>query len=158
MLRSNLTEQEPEWLWKLYMLLVEIEAVFRSFKNDLQVRPIYHSVERRMEGRIFVSFLAYCLWVTLKQRLSALASGLTPRSALEQLAGVRMLDVEMPTTDGRRLVMSRYTQPEAGVRLLLQQLKLALPEQPPPRLRAERKLDLPVAGCSEDLSGRPLEK
>lgn len=72
-LRSNLTEQEPAWLWKLYMLLVEMESVFRTFKNDLHGRPIYHSVERRVKAHSFVSFLAYCWWVTLKQRLAALA-------------------------------------------------------------------------------------
>jgi len=140
------------------MLLVEIEGVFRTFKNDLHVRPIYHSLEGRVEAHIFVSFLAYCLWVTLKQRLTALAPGLTPRQALDQLAGVQMLDVVMPTTDGRTLVLSRYTQPDTGVRLLLQQLKLALPEQPPPRLSAARKLDAPAGQCSEDLLRSAPEK
>jgi hypothetical protein len=158
LLRSNLTEQEPEWLWKLYMLLVEIEGVFRTFKNDLHVRPIYHRVEDRVEAHIFVSFLAYCLWVTLKQRLKALAPGLTPRQALDALAGMQMLDVVMPTTDGRQLTLSRYTQPEPSVRLLLQQLQLALPEQPPPRLDPAGKLETPKGGCSEDLSGTAPEK
>lgn len=140
------------------MLLVEIEGVFRAFKNDLHVRPIYHRVETRVEAHIFVSFLAYCLWVTLKQRLQALAPGLTPRQALDALAGVQMLDVVMPTTCGRQLTLSRHTQPEPGVRLLLQQLKLALPEQPPPRLDAAGKLEVPETGCSEDLAGPPAEK
>ena len=140
LLRSNLSEKEPEWLWKLYILLVEIEAVFKSFKGDLGLRPIYHSVEPRVEAHIFVCFLAYCLQVTLKQRLSALAPGLTPRAVLETLAGVQMLDLEVPTTDGRWLVMSRYTQPEKAVALLLAQLKMKLPEQPPPRLSTEKKL------------------
>jgi transposase len=140
LLRSNLSDQEPEWLWKLYMLLVEIEAVFKSFKNDLGLRPIYHSVELRVEAHIFVCFLAYCLHVTLKQRLSALAPGLTPRAVLETLAGVQMLDLEVPTSDGRWLVMSRYTQPDQAVELLLGRLQLKLPEQPPPRLSRERKL------------------
>jgi len=140
LLRSNLSDQQPEWLWKLYMLLVEIEAVFKSFKNDLSLRPIYHSVEPRVEAHIFVCFLAYCLHVTLKQRLRGLAPGLTPRAALETLAGVQMLDLEVPTSDGRWLVMSRYTQPDKAVDLLLRQLNLKLPEQPPPRLSADRKL------------------
>lgn len=140
LLRSNLSDKEPEWLWKLYMLLVEIEAVFKSFKNDLGLRPIYHSVAPRVEAHIFVCFLAYGLQVTLKQRLSALAPGLTPRAVLETLAGVQMLDLEVPTTDGRWLVMSRYTRPEPAVALLLARLKLKLPEQPPPRLSAEKKL------------------
>ena len=153
LLRSHLTQDEPAWLWKLYMLLVEIEGVFRTFKHDLQVRPLYHSLEARVEAHIFVSFLAYCLWVTLKQKLRPLAPGLTPRQALDQLAGVQMLDVELPTTDGRRLTLSRYTQPEPAVRLLLQQLKLTLPEQPPPRLSAAQQLDLPAGKCREDLAG-----
>ena len=140
LLRSNLSDKEPEWLWKLYMLLVEIEAVFKSFKNDLGLRPIYHSVEARVEAHIFVCFLAYCLSVTLRQRLTALAPGLTPRAVLETLAGVQMLDLEMPTSDGRWLVMSRYTQPDKAVELLRVRLKLQLPEQPPPRLSAQRKL------------------
>jgi len=140
LLRSNLSEKEPEWLWKLYMLLVEIEGVFKSFKNDLGLRPIYHSVQPRVEAHIFVCFLAYCLQVTLRQRLNGLAPGLTPRAVLETMAGVQMLDVELPTSDGRWLVMSRYTQPEKAVELLLGQLKMKLPEQPPPRLSAQRTL------------------
>jgi hypothetical protein len=140
LLRSNLSDKEPAWLWKLYMLLVEIEAVFKSFKNDLGLRPIYHSTEGRVEAHIFICFLAYCLQVTLRQRLNALAPGLTPRAVIETLAGVQMLDLEMPTSDGRWLVMSRYTQPDKAVELLLARLKLQLPDQPPPRLSAERKL------------------
>jgi len=158
LLRSNLTQDEPAWLWKLYMLLVEIEGVFRTFKHDLHVRPLYHSLQARVEAHIFVSFLAYCLWVTLKQKLRPLAPGLTPRQALDQLAGIQMLDVEMPTTDGRTLTLSRSTQPDSGVRLLLQQLKLNLPEQPPPRLSARQTLELPPGQCSEDLCGPPPGK
>ena len=101
LLRSNLSDKEPQWLWKLYMLLVQIEAVFRCFKNDLGIRPLYHQNDARVEAHIFVCFQAYCLWVTLQQRLRPLAPGLTPRQALDQLAKVQMLDVEIPTTDGR---------------------------------------------------------
>jgi hypothetical protein len=141
LLRSNLTDKEPEWLWKLYMLLVQIEAVFRSFKNDLGIRPIFHQKESRVEAHIFVCFQAYCLYVTLQKRLAALAPGLTVRQALDQLGGVQMLDVSLPTTDGRVLLMSRYTQPEPAVRLLLGRLGLSLPEQSPPRLSAARTLE-----------------
>jgi hypothetical protein len=140
LLRSNRSDQEPAWLWKLYMRLVEIEAVFKSFKNDWGLRPIYHSVEARVEAHIFVCFLAYCLQVTRRQRLTALAPGLTPRAVLETLAGVQMLDLEVPTSDGRWLAMSRYTQPDKAVELLLARLQLQPPEQPPPRLSAHHKL------------------
>jgi hypothetical protein len=78
--------------------------------------------------------------VTLKQRLKALAPGPTPRAALETRAGVQMLDLEPPTSDGRWLVMSRHTRPEKAVELLLGRLQMKLPKQPPPRLSVERKL------------------
>lgn len=141
LLRTNLTRKEPEWLWKLYMLLVQIEAVFRSFKNDLKLRPVYHQLGRRVEAHIFVCFLAYCLYLLLQKKLAALAPGLTVRQALDQLSSVQMLDVEIPTTDGKTLTMSRYTQPDKTVQLLLSQLKMQLPEQSPPRLSAGNKLE-----------------
>jgi transposase len=143
LLRSNLSDKEPEWLWKLYMLLVQIEAVFRCFKNDLGIRPIYHQNDARVEAHIFVCFQAYCLWVTLQQRLRPLAPGLTPRQALDQMAGVQMLDLKIPTTDGRLLQLTRYTQPDDAVQLLLQRLGKSLPEQPPPRLISPEKMELP---------------
>jgi transposase len=134
LLRSNLSGQEPKQAWELYILLVEIEAVFRSFKNDLGIRPIYHQLEARVDAHIFVCFQAYCLYVTLKHWLKPLASGLTPRQALEEFAKVQMLDVVFPTTDRRKLVMSRYTQPDDGLRLLMARMKKEFGEQPPPKL------------------------
>jgi hypothetical protein len=85
-------------------------------------------------NHIFIAFLAYCLQITLQRRLHALAPGLTARSALEKFAAVQMIDVHLPTTDGRELLLTRYTQPEPELRLLIQQLKLQLPPQPPPRI------------------------
>lgn len=139
LLRTNLSDKEPGYLWELYMLLVEIEAVFRNFKNDLGIRPVYHQVEPRVDAHIFVCFQAYCLYVTLKHWLKPLASGLTSRQALEQFAKVQMLDVVFPTTDGRKLVMSRYTQPDDGLKLLMARMKKEFGEQPPPKLEASGK-------------------
>jgi transposase len=147
LLRTNLSDKEPEWLWQLYMLLVRIEGVFRCFKNDLGIRPVYHQNDARVEAHIFVCFQAYCLWVTLQERLRPLAPGLTPRQALDQLAGIQMLDVELPTSDGRRLKLSRYTQPDQATQLLLQRLGKNLPEQPPPKLSSAVKMDLNPGGC-----------
>ena len=147
LLRTNLSDKEPEWLWQLYMLLVRIEGVFRCFKNDLGIRPVYHQNDARVEAHIFVCFQAYCLWVTLQERLRPLAPGLTPRQALDQLAGIQMLDVELPTSDGRRLKLSRYTQPDQATELLLQRLGKNLPEQPPPKLSSAVKMDLNPGGC-----------
>jgi hypothetical protein len=136
LLRTNLTGEDPEVLWDRYMQLTQIEAAFKCLKSDLGIRPIYHQVEQRVEAHILVAFLAYCLLVTLKQRLQAHAPGLTPRAALDKLAAVQMLDVWFPTTDGRWLIMPRHTEPEAEQALLLHKLKLKLPPQPPPRIKA----------------------
>jgi len=122
-------------LWERYLQLSEIEAAFKTLKSDLQLRPIRHHLELRIEAHILVCFLAYCLSVTLRKRLEAHAPGLTPRAVLETLSGILMLDVHVPLADGRELVMPRYTQPEAEHRLVLEKLGWDLPPQPPPRIR-----------------------
>lgn len=135
LLRSNLVSEDPAVLWERYVQLTQIEAAFKAMKSELGIRPIYHQLGHRVEAHIFVAFLAYCLLVTLKNRLQALAPGLTPKATLEKLATIQMLDVYLPTTDGRWLVMPRYTQPEPDQAILLHRLKLELPQQPPPRIK-----------------------
>jgi transposase len=136
LLRTNLSGREPAQLWQFYIQLVEIEAAFKNLKDDLQLRPIYHQLQQRVEAHIFVAFMAYCLQVTLRARLRPVAGGLTPRAVLDKFAAIQMLDVKFPTTDGRTLILSRYTEPDTDQKLLLEQLKLALPPQPPPRITA----------------------
>ncbi|HEY5707084.1 MAG TPA: IS1634 family transposase [Terrimicrobiaceae bacterium] len=140
LLRTNLCKHDPVELWSFYIQLVEIEAVFKNLKDDLSLRPFFHRREDRIEAHIFVAFLAYCLQVTLRARLRALAPGLTPRAVLEKFAAIQMLDVHFPTTDGRTLILSRYTQPEADQKILLEQLRLQLPAQPPPRITSKGTL------------------
>jgi transposase len=136
LLRTNMVAEDPRVLWDRYMQLTQIEAAFKCLKSELGIRPIYHQLEHRVEAHILVAFLAYCLSVTLKYRLRAHAPGLTPRAVLDKLAAIQMLDVSLPTTDGRCLTMPRYTEPEPDVALMLHQLKLTLPNQPPPRITA----------------------
>jgi len=136
LLRTNLTEHDPAKLWTYYLQLVAVEEAFKNLKGDLDIRPIFHQDQQRIEAHIFIAFLAYCLHVTLKRRLHALAPGLTPRSVLEKFAAIQMIDVHVPTTDGRELVLTRYTDPEPELRLLLDKLKLELPAQPPPKISA----------------------
>jgi transposase len=141
LLRSNITQDRPpEELWQFYIQLTEVEAAFKNLKDDLALRPIHHQLEHRIEAHILIAFLAYCLHVSLRRRLRDLAPGLTPRAVLEKFATLQMLDVHLPTTDQRTVVLSRYTQPEAEVRLLLQQLKLELPPQPPPKITKPQPL------------------
>ena len=138
LLRTNLDAQQPERLWTFYIQLTEVEQAFKELKHDLAVRPIFHRNQDRIEAHIFVAFLAYCLQVTLKANLRPLAGGLTPREVIAKFKTMQMVDVHIPTTDGRELLLSRYTQPEAEHRMLLQQLRLSLPEQPPPKIAASQ--------------------
>ena len=136
LLRSNLTGADPAVLWTRYVQLTQIEGAFRSLKSELGIRPIYHHLEHRVDAHILIAFLAYCLQVTLKNRLWLHAPGLTPTAVMEKLAAIQMIDVWIPTVDGRWLILPRYTQPEKDTKILLQKLKLELPTQPPPRITA----------------------
>ena len=134
LLRTNLTDDDPARLWGLYLQLVSVEEAFRNLKGDLAIRPIFHQDAARIEAHIFIAFLAYCLHVTLGRRLHVLAPGLTPRSAIEKFAAVQMIDLHIPTTDGRELLLTRYTEPEPELALLIDKLKFVLPAQPSPKI------------------------
>lgn len=135
LLRSNLTGEDPAELWRNYINLVRIEESFRSLKGDLGLRPVFHQLDERIEAHIFISFLAYCLHVTLEQYNKKAATGLSSRSVLERLCEIQMLDVTIPSTDGHEIRMKRYTKPENVHHLLLDQLGFTLPSQPPPEIR-----------------------
>ena len=134
LLRSNMVAEDPATLWRLYMQLIEIEQAFKELKHDLAIRPIFHRREERIEAHIFVSFIAYCLLVTLKNLARPHASGLTPRAIIEAFATIQMVDVHLPTTDGRHLVLPRHTRPNKELELLLHQLGMTLPQQSAPRI------------------------
>jgi hypothetical protein len=88
LLRSNLTATDPAELWAFYLHLVEIEAAFKTLKEDLAVRPIYHQRPDRIEAHVFVAFLAYCVHVTLKAQLRPHTPGLTVRQVLDTFAAM----------------------------------------------------------------------
>ena len=140
LLRTNLTDTDPVKLWNHYLQLVQVEEAFRTLKSDLAIRPIFHQTMDNIEAHVFISFLAYCLYVTLGRQLKSLAPGLTSRSALEKFAAVQMVDVRIPTTDGRALLLTRHTQPEPELKLLLERLHLELPVQPPPKISAAQAI------------------
>ncbi len=134
LLRINLPADDPELIWHCYMQLVFVEEAFRTLKSDLGLRPIYHHKPERIEAHLFVAFLAYCLSITLRQQLRGHAAGLMPRVVLEKLATIQMLDVCIPTADGRELLLIRHTKPSTDIALLLEKLNLTLPPQPPPKI------------------------
>jgi transposase len=147
-LRTNQTETDPSKLWSLYLQLVNVEEAFKNLKGDLAIRPIFQQSENRIEAHILISFLAYCLHITLPERLRALAPGLTARSVLEKFASMQMIDVHVPTTDGRELVTTRTTQPEPELQLLLKKLKLQLPANHRQKLHLHNSPHLRL--CSAD--------
>jgi Transposase DDE domain len=137
LLRTNLTEDDPAKLWSYYLQLVTVEEAFKNLKGDLAIRPVFHQDEARIEAHVFIAFLAYCLHITLGRRLHALAPGLTPRAVLDKFAAVQMIDVHVPTTDGRELLLTRYTEPQPELAILLDKLRLKLPAQPPPKITSQ---------------------
>ncbi len=143
LLRSNRTAEDPAVLWTRYVQLTQIESVFRSLKSELGIRPIYHQLEHRADAHVLIAFLAYCLQVTLKNRLMLHAPGLTPAAVLAKLATIQMVEVWIPMQDGRWLVLPRHTQPEKDVQAVLDHLRLTLPSQPPPRIKASQAPLLP---------------
>ena len=144
LLRSNLTGEDPAVLWARYVQLTQIESAFRCLKSELSIRPIRHQLEHRADAHILIAFLAYCLHVTLKNRLMIHASGLTPAAVFEKLATIQMVEVWIPTVDGRWLVLPRHTQPEKDVQAVLKQMRITLPSQPPPRIKASQVSPLPA--------------
>jgi transposase len=139
-LRSNATHEDPTAMWSMYMQLVHIESAFKSMKSELAIRPVHHQLEHRVLAHIFIAFMGYCLLATLRKHLEIHAPGLSPRAALEQLAAIQMLDVCLPTNDGRWLIMPRHTEPDAEQEMLMEKLGVTLPPQPPPRIRSGRLL------------------
>ena len=144
LLRSNLTGEDPAELWTRYVQLTQIESVFRCLKNELGIRPIRHQLEHRADAHVMIAFLAYCLHVTLKNRLMIHAPGLTPAAVFEKLATIQMVEVWIPMLDGRWLVLPRHTQPEKDVQAMLHQLNLTLPSQPPPHIKSSHILPVPI--------------
>ena len=134
LLRTNMTDADPATLWRQYMIQGEIEQSFKEVKNDLGLRPVYHQLDGRIEAHIFVSYVAYCLQATLKNLTRSKAGGLTPRQIFDKMKKIYMVDVKIPTTDGREIMMQRYGEPKDDVALVLSQLGLRLPAQPPPKI------------------------
>jgi transposase len=128
LLRSNVTDWSGEELWRAYIQLTQAEAAFRVHKSDLQLRPIWHQKEKRVQAHILVCFLAYVLWKTLAQLCQHAGLGDDPRTVFAQLRQIQLVEVVLPTRSGveiRKRCIARPTQHQA---ILLQRLGLQLPE------------------------------
>jgi transposase len=129
LLRTNLTEQSPEKLWRTYMQLTDVEAVFRTGKSDLKIRPIWHQLEHRVQGHILFSFLAYALWKTLQIWMERSGLGRGVRTVIEEFARLKANDVILKTSAGREIRLCCITQPDPAQRALLDRMGLTLPER-----------------------------
>jgi transposase len=134
LLRTNLIDRDPQMLWRQYIQLTELEAVFRTLKSELNLRPIFHRIQRRIEAHILIAFLGYCLWICLKQKLRAAAGSLTPAQVIQSLKQIILVEVWFDLRKGGRICLPRITQPEAQQQLILHHLGWSLPEQPPPKI------------------------
>jgi hypothetical protein len=126
-LRSNVTDWSPEELWRAYIQLTEAEAAFRIQKTDLQLRPIWHQKQERVEAHILVCFLAYVLWKTLAQLCQRGGLGNEPRKVFEELAEITLVDVVLPTRTGVTIRKRCVGRPTVHQAILLQHLGLSLP-------------------------------
>ena len=134
LLRTNLDGLEPELLWRQYIQLTEVEEAFRVLKSELQIRPIWHRLDRRVEAHIMIAFLGYCLWACLKQRLRGVAGSLTPARVIENLSKIMMVEVWFDLRAGGRICLPRITEPETEQVAILHRMGWELPQQPPPKI------------------------
>lgn len=126
LLRTNVEGTAGE-LWRSYIQLTEAEAAFRIEKSDLRIRPIWHQKKERVGAHILVCFLAYVLWKALGQMCKGAGLGNEPRKVLDELGGIRMVDVVLPTRSGVELRRRCISQPTKAQGILLGRLKLELP-------------------------------
>lgn len=124
-LRSNELSWDAEQLWRTYMMLTDLEAVFRSLKGELGLRPIFHSKEERSDGHLFISVLAYQFVQAIRRRLSA--HGIHDSwSGLRALLSVqRRVTASFVQKDGRTLHVRKTTRPEPDLLRLYEALGLA---------------------------------
>jgi len=129
LLRSNVPDWTAEELWRAYMQLTEAEGAFRIHKSDLSLRPIWHQKQARVQAHVLVCFLAYVLRKTLSQMCHAAGLGDEPRKVLEELGSIQVVDVILPTGDGREIRQRCVMRPTAHQAILLDRLNLQLPER-----------------------------
>ena len=129
LLRSNITDWSDQQLWKAYIQLTQAEAAFRIQKDQLNVRPIWHQREDRVQAHILVCFLAFVLWKCLEMWQSRASLGNSPRTILEELARIQSHDVVLPTATHGQIRLRCVTQPDPAQAALLDRLGIILPKR-----------------------------
>jgi transposase len=129
LLRTNVTDWKPEELWRAYIHLTDVEAAFRTQKDELGLRPIWHKLGHRIQAHILVCFLGYALQKTLEAWCDKAGLGRSPRKVLDELAQIQSTDVTFPTIDGRTVRLRCIVRPDPAQRTLLDHLGLDLPKR-----------------------------
>src|SRR5260370_30519211 len=129
LLRSNICDWSDQQLWKAYIQLTQAEAAFRIQKDQLNLRPIWHQREDRVQAHILVCFLAFVLWKSLEMWQSRAGLGNSPRTVLEELAPIQPNDVVLPTASHAHIRLRCATQPDAAQAALLGRLGIVLPNR-----------------------------
>ena len=129
LLRSNITDWSDQQLWKAYIQLTQAEAAFRIQKDQLNVRPIWHQREDRVQAHILVCFLAFVLWKSLEMWQQRAGLGNSPRTILEELTRIQSHDIVLPTVTHRQVRLRCVTQPDPAQAALLDRLGIVLPRR-----------------------------
>ena len=129
MLRTNIQDWKEVDVWSVYIQLTQAEAAFRIHKDQLEIRPIWHHKEHRVQAHILVCFLAYVLWKLLEQWQSRVGLGNSPRTILEELGHIQCGDIMLPTMTGEKIWLRTVVSPEQAQKILLQRLGVDLPKR-----------------------------
>ena len=129
LLRLNITDWSDQQLWKAYIQLTQAEAAFRIHKDQLNVRPIWHQREDRVQAHILVCFLAFVMWKCLEMWQQRSGLGNAPRTILEELSRIQSHDVVLPTATPGDIRLRCVTQPDAAQAALLDRLGIMLPKR-----------------------------
>jgi transposase len=129
LLRTNISDWEPQRLWEAYITLTDAEEAFRIHKSDLHLRPIWHHKDDRIQAHIFVCFLAFVLWKSFGLMCKHGGLGDEPRKVFEEIKKINIVDVVLTTTDGKELKIRTVPRPGKPLQVLLHRLGLQLPER-----------------------------
>jgi len=111
-LRTTLTEPSEAELWHIYSMLTDLESVFRSLKTDLGLRPVHHQIDRRVEGHLFISVLAYYFVHTLRLQLKARGINDAWQSLRDTLSTQVRITTTLQRRDGRTVHVRKASRPE----------------------------------------------
>ncbi len=129
LLRSNITDWSAEELWRAYIHLTDAEEAFRIHKSDLKLRPIWHHNKERVQGHIFVCFLAFVLWKCLAQMCKQAGLGNEPRKIVDELKHIKLTEVILPTQKGVEIKLNCVSKPDLHQKIILQYLNLQIPSR-----------------------------